>query len=143
MTEEDEKFRVFKMLRDNPVAFTQYLLNIVPFQFQEKFLLDKSSRIVACAGRQVGKSLMASAKAIWFAVTHDNTTTLIVSATLRQSTLLFEKILSMVAASPLVSKAVAYQSRTRLRFTNGSWIIALACGTSGFTLRGHTAHSGL
>jgi Terminase-like family. len=35
---------------------------------------------------------------------------------------------------------VKYRSRTRIRFSNGSWIIALPCGRFGHSLRGFTAH---
>ena len=37
-------------------------------------------------------------------------------------------------------RCVRYKSRTRIRFSNGSWIIALPCGRTGSTLRGYTAH---
>ncbi len=128
------------MLRDNPAAFAEYILDVKPFDYQSKFLSDKSKRIVVCAGRQTGKSLMTSARAVWFASTHEKTNTLIVSATLRQSMLMFEKIMTLIQGSPLVRNAVTYHSRTLVRFENGSSITALPCGAVGATLRGHTAH---
>ncbi|HZW58269.1 MAG TPA: terminase family protein [Nitrososphaerales archaeon] len=136
----DENPDVLEKLMKDPVAFTSYLIGVEPFSYQTKFLRDNSSRIVVCAGRQIGKSFMASARALWFAVTHDKTTTLIVSSTLRQSMLMFDKIIELTDSSKLVKRAVVYQSRTRMKFTNGSWIIALPCGRTGSTLRGFTAH---
>jgi hypothetical protein len=53
--------------------------------------------------------------------------------------LMFDKILDFILASPL-RKSVKYRSRTRIRFSNGSWIIALPCGRFGHSLRGFTAH---
>ncbi|MDG6905648.1 MAG: hypothetical protein JRN20_07685 [Nitrososphaerota archaeon] len=37
-------------------------------------------------------------------------------------------------------KSVSFRSRTKVKFTNGSEITALPCGTFGNTLRGYTAH---
>jgi len=123
----------------DPVNFAKYILNFEPFPYQVQLLRDPSKRIIVCAGRQVGKSTTIAVKAIHFAVTHPRTTTLIVSATLRQSMLMFDKILEHVETS-ILRKSVRYKSRTRIRFNNGSWIIALPCGRYGHTLRGFTAH---
>lgn len=140
MSELDSQFRILEMLLDDLVSFSECVLDLKPFPYQMKFLQDKSHLIVVCAGRQIGKSLMTSVRALWFALTHENTNTLIVSATLRQSMLLFEKVMSFIDVSPLLIKSVAYRSRTRIKFTNGSWITALPCGTIGKTLRGATAN---
>lgn len=130
--------KLFEPLQD-PVTFTETLLNFTPFPYQEKLLTDNSKRICACMGRQTGKSTTISAKAIHFAVMNPKTTTLIVSATLRQSMLLFDKICYFIDSNPLTSSYISYRSRTRIRFRNGAWIIALPCGRTGATLRGHTA----
>jgi len=123
----------------DPVFFSEEVLNFKPFDYQKKLLHDDSKRICACMGRQTGKSTTISAKAIHFAMLHPKTTTLIVSATLRQSMLMFDKILAFVYMSKPVRDSIAYHSRTRIQFKNGSWIIALPCGRTGVTLRGHTA----
>ncbi|MEM4497320.1 MAG: terminase large subunit [Nitrososphaerota archaeon] len=96
--------------------------------------------MVVCAGRQTGKSTIIAAKALHFAVTRPNVTVLIVSATLRQSMLMFDKILEFVENNQLLKKCVKRKTRTRIWFTNGSKIIALPCGRYGHSLRGHTAH---
>jgi hypothetical protein len=125
-------------LRD-PVTFARKILRFEPFPYQVQLLRDPSKRIVVCAGRQVGKSTTIAAKAIHFAVTNPRTTTLIVSPTLRQSMLMFDKIIDFIENSPL-RRSVRYKSRTRIRFSNGSWVVALPCGRYGHTLRGFTAH---
>jgi len=51
---------------------------------------------------------------------------------------MFEKILQFNDNSVL-RKSVAYRSRTRIKLSNGSWIIALPSGHSGATLRGFKA----
>lgn len=129
-----------KLIKRDAVLFAKHILGFKPFEYQEKLLRDESKRIVACMGRQTGKSTTIAAKAVWFACTHPNTTTLIVSATLRQSMLMMDKILAFIDSSPHLKKSVKYRARTRMRLTNNSWIIALPCGRYGHTLRGHTAH---
>ncbi|GIU71516.1 MAG: hypothetical protein KatS3mg003_0995 [Candidatus Nitrosocaldaceae archaeon] len=119
----------------NPIIFAKYILDFNPFEYQAKLLADNSKRICAVMGRQTGKSTTIAAKAIHFSMTNPNTTTLIVSATLRQSLLLFEKILSFINN---IRTSVSYVSKTRISLTNNSNIIALPCG-SGSTLRGYTA----
>ena len=119
----------------NPVFFVKYVLDFKPFAYQAELLQDNSKRICAVMGRQTGKSTTIAAKAIHFAMINPNTTTLIVSATLRQSLLLFEKILSFISR---LRSSISYISKTMIRFRNNSSIIALPCG-SGTTLRGYTA----
>jgi phage FluMu gp28-like protein len=123
----------------DPAVFAEKILKFKPFPYQVQLLRDKAKRIIVCAGRQVGKSTTIAAKALHFAATNPRTTTLIVSATLRQSMLMFDKILDFIEAGPL-RRSVKYRTRTRVKFSNGSWIIALPSGRYGHTLRGHTAH---
>jgi len=137
----DEKLDVIlRRLRDDPVFFAKAILKFQPFKYQEQLLRDQSRRIVVCAGRQTGKSTIIAAKALHFAITNPRVTVLIVSATLRQSMLMFDKILGFIESSRILKKAVKIQTRTKVRFSNGSTIIALPCGRYGHTLRGHTAH---
>ncbi len=124
----------------DPALFSAAVLAFVPYEYQMKFLRETSKRIVVCAGRQVGKSTMAAARSIWFAITQPRTTTLIVSSTLRQSMLMFEKIAEFVRSSPLVKKSVKYETRRQIIFSNKSKIIALPCGPVGNSIRGYTAH---
>lgn len=125
-------------LKEDPVRFAEEILNFHPFDYQEQLLSDASKRICASMARQTGKSTTIACKAIHFAATKRNKTILIVSATLRQSMLMFDKIISYIYSSKLMH-AIRYRSRTKIIFTNGSSIIALPCGNDGSTLRGFTA----
>ena len=129
---------VMRRLLSDPALFARHVLEFSPYGYQEKILCDNSKRICACMGRQSGKSLTIAAKAIHFATANPATNTLIVSATLRQSTLMFEKIVQFIDNSVL-RKSVAYRSKTRIKLSNGSWIIALPSGNTGATLRGFKA----
>ncbi|MEM2902861.1 MAG: phage terminase large subunit, partial [Candidatus Bathyarchaeia archaeon] len=112
--------------------------NFTPYPYQERILRDESKRIVACAGRQVGKTTITALKAIHFAFTNPRKTILIVSPSLRQSIIMFDRILDFVELNPLIKKQVTRKTRTLVHFKNGSRIIALPCGPEGRTLRGHT-----
>jgi len=125
-------------LKEDPVTFSRSILHFHPFDYQQDLLYDRSKRICACMGRQTGKSTTIAAKAIHFAVTRKRKTILIVSATLRQSMLMFDKVVRFLDSSELV-KAVRYKTRTKVVFSNDSSITALPCGNDGGTLRGFTA----
>ncbi|MGA2973209.1 MAG: terminase family protein [Candidatus Bathyarchaeia archaeon] len=125
-------------LRD-PVTFARNFLNFEAFPYQEEFLRDESPLIAACCGRQVGKTTLAAIKALHFALSRNMVRILIVSAGLRQSIILFDKILHKTETSIPAKALMTYKSRTTLRFTNGSEIVALPCGREGSTLRGQTA----
>jgi hypothetical protein len=139
----DGELKFLREIKDSPAKFCFGVLGFKPFQYQEKFLEDKSKRIIACAGRQVGKSLISAAKALWFSITHPHTTALIVSATQRQSSLMFDKILKYVEGSYFLGQLIQRKTRTMIRFWNGSEIKALPCGRQGATLRGETVHMAL
>jgi hypothetical protein len=127
-----------KRLSEEPTLFAQLLLDFKPFPYQEKLLNDNSERIIACMGRQTGKTTTIATKAIHYAFTHPKTTTLIVSPTLRQSMIMFDKILSFTQNNPFLKKSVSRKTRTLIKLTTGSQIIALPC--SEHMLRGYTAN---
>ena len=139
MIDQKELRRLAKLVED-PVLFAKLILGFKPFPYQEEILRCRAKRIIVCSGRQVGKTTVTAVKAIHFAVTNPNTTTLIVSPTLRQSINMFDKILDFVMLSPLLRRSVIYKTRTQIKFSNYSRIKALPCGTEGRTLRGETAH---
>lgn len=143
--EEDEEYTpeeiaFLKSITESPAKFCHSVLGLRPFPYQEKFLEDKSKKIIACAGRQVGKSLISAAKALWFSLAYPKSSTLIVSATQRQSSLMFEKIVEYIESSQLLEESVLRGTRTKILFSNGSKIAALPCGRHGASLRGHTAN---
>jgi len=142
--------QLLQALKNDPALFTTLLLKLPngqpfkPLPYQTKFLRDKNKRIVVCSGRQIGKTTMAAAKAIWYATMHPNTTTLIVSKALRQSMWMFNKIKTMLQTSPPLHKLIqrhgTTHTRIQLKPPINSQIIALPPGNDGNTIRGLTAN---
>jgi phage FluMu gp28-like protein len=130
--------RFLKSLED-PVAFARDFLEFQPFTYQTEFLRDQSPLIAACCGRQVGKTTLAAIKALHHALSNRFVRVLVVSAGLRQSMILFDKITALIDACIPARALRTYSTRTRVRFANGSEIVALPCGRDGSTLRGYTA----
>jgi len=127
-----------KKIRDNPVLFANVLLGLHLFPYQQKLLRDKSMRIVSCMGRQSGKTTTIAVKAIHFAFSNPRVTVLITSPSLRQSMIMFDRILNFIFSSPTLPKSVVRKTRTIIQLSNGSQIIALPCSEN--LLRGYTAH---
>ncbi|HDJ67105.1 MAG TPA: hypothetical protein ENF33_05290 [Nitrososphaeria archaeon] len=127
-----------KKLIEDPILFSRLILGFKPFKYQEELLRDQGKRIIVCAGRQVGKSTTIAAKAIHYASTNPETVTLIVSATLRQSMLLFRKIMNFIDSS-ILRNSLKKRTKTWIKFMNDSEIIVLPCGR-GHTLRGYSAN---
>ncbi|HYB67838.1 MAG TPA: terminase family protein, partial [Candidatus Acidoferrales bacterium] len=121
------------------VQFARRILHFQPYPYQEEFLRDRSPFIAACCGRQVGKTTVAAIKALHFALAKKDKHVLIVSAGLRQSMILFNRILGYVEKAIPVRALLVGGNRTEVKFANDSGIIALPCGREGSTLRGHTA----
>jgi len=121
-----------------PVDFAVKVLGIVPFDYQAKLLEDDKKRIVACMGRQTGKTTTIGMKAIHFADTNPNVTVLITAPSLRQSMIMFDRIATFVYSSARLRNKVVRATRTLIHFENGSKIIALPC--SEHLLRGYTAN---
>lgn len=127
-----------KMLREDADVFASAVLNFEPFDYQTKILRDESKRIVACLGRQTGKTTTIAAKALHFALSNPDTTTLIVSPSLRQSMIMFGRIESFIYRSKILTRSIVRKTRTIIQFSNGAMIVALPC--SEHLLRGYTAH---
>src|SRR3989337_3038224 len=116
-----------KQLAENSSLFAQLILDFKPCPFQEKLLNDPAKRIIACMGRQTGKTTTIATKAIHYAYTHPKTTTLIITPSLRQSMIMFDKILALTHANPLLRKSITRKTRTIIQLTNNAQIIALPC----------------
>jgi hypothetical protein len=125
-------------LKQNPTFFAQLILNFKPFSYQQKLLNDPAKRVIACMGRQTGKTTTIATKAIHYAYSHKNTTTLIISPSLRQSMIMFDKILTFTHANTFLRRSITRKTRTIIQLTTGSQIIALPC--SEHLLRGYTAN---
>lgn len=127
-----------RKVKDEPALFVKALLGWHPFPYQEALLCDGSKRIVSCWGRQCGKTSTIAVKAIQFAYCNPNVNVLIASPSLRQSMIMFDRILGFIYGSSILSKGVARKTRTVIQLLNGSRIIALPCSEN--LLRGYTAH---
>lgn len=128
-----------KALQD-PVKFVQVFFNFNPTEYQKRFLQDKSKRIVLKWSRQAGKTTTLALRAIWFAVSHPRTLTLIVAPSLRQSMILSDRLQDFLMGLPEKWRNLFIQKlqRTVVTFRNGSRIVALP--NSPQLLRGYTAH---
>jgi len=134
----EEKLR---RLRDDPALFAELLCGFKPHPYQAKLLRDRSNRIVACWGRQTGKSTTTALKAIHYAFTHPNATILIVSPTERQSLLMFRKIKRFLHAevrgARLLEASIVRETEKLIELSNGSVIIPLPATEE--TIRGYSA----
>jgi len=140
---EETEHAVRRMLREEEVEvkdavdFAVKVLGITPFDYQARLLLDDNKRIVACMGRQTGKTTTIAMKAIYFADTNPNVTVLITSPSLRQSMIMFDRIATFVYSTPRLRNKIIRATRTLIHLENGSRIIALPCSEN--LLRGYTA----
>jgi hypothetical protein len=103
-------------------------------------VLDHKGNITLRTGRQVGKSEVISAKACKFALEYPGTTTLIIAASQRQSSLLFEKVRANIDREVENGKAEYKEppTLTRIILSNGSKIYSLPAGRTGYFIRGFT-----
>lgn len=142
---EDLQFELSKLVKTEKlyykemdiIKFAQKILKIKPFSYQTKLLRDNKKRLVACMGRQSGKTTTIAIKAIHFALTNDGVTVLITSPSLRQSMIMFSRISNLVFTTPARNRIVR-ATRTTIQFNNRSEIIALPASEN--LLRGYTAH---
>jgi phage terminase large subunit-like protein len=125
-------------LASSPTLYAEQILGLKLFPYQIKLLEDKSKRIVACMGRQSGKTTTIAIKAIYFADTNPNTTVLITSPSLRQSMIMFDRITTFINSTHYLHNKIIRTTRTQIQFENKSRIIALPCSEN--LLRGYTAH---
>jgi len=105
-----------------------------PFDYQKDFLLDESKRIAFRSGRQVGKTTCCAIKAIHHALNGEKRVVVILSPSLRQSSLMFRKVRAYLKHD-LVYDLLESESNTRVSFKNGSEIHCLP-GNNPDTVRG-------
>jgi Terminase large subunit, T4likevirus-type, N-terminal/Terminase RNaseH-like domain len=138
LTTSEKFLEELNRAKGNAAYFAEAFLQIKPFPYQESFLTDEGKEIAAACGRQVGKTTLAAIKGLHFAFFHPDVTVLIISSTLRQSMILFSKIRAMIESNPILRMKVKNSTRTKIEFDHRSRIIALPCGPTGYSLRGHT-----
>jgi len=136
-------------------------LRLLPMDRWQKRVIKHKGNIALRCGRQTGKSTVVARKARDLAIEYPGTTTLVVAASQRQSSLLFEKIRGMfdqdnADAVKFVSrktgenltdfkkrrqKASIYHSeptQTRIELKNNSQIFCHPTGRTGAFIRGFT-----
>lgn len=125
---------------EDPVQFVQTLFGFTPKEYQASLLRDEKKRIVVRWSRQAGKTTCIALRAIWFALVHPKTLTLIVAPSLRQSMIMSDRIQDFLMGVPEERRLrlIEKLQRTTVRFKNGSRIVALP--NSPQLLRGYTAN---
>lgn len=122
----------------SPGEFAEKILKVKPFPYQRALLEDPSKRLVACMGRQSGKTTTIAMRAIHFAYTNPGVTVLITAPSLRQSMIMFDRISMFISGTVVLKNHVVRSTRTVIQLDNRSQIIALPCSEN--FLRGYTAH---
>lgn len=124
----------------NPVEFVKIFFNFNPTPYQELLLNDDSRRIVVRWSRQSGKTTTLALSAIWFALTHARTTTLIVAPSLRQSMVMGDRVQDFLSSLPKkwFDFFIEKMQRTQILTRNLSHIVILPNSIN--LLRGYTAH---
>ena len=118
-------------------AFCKDKLNLKLDRWQKELILEEDKHIVIRAGRQVGKSTGVALKAFFYAREHEKKTLLVVAASQRQASLLFEKIVSMFIETDY--DAVQEEpTKTKIILKNGSTIYCVPAGRSGYSIRGYS-----
>ena len=107
----------------------------------QKEVLEHEGNITIRSGRQVGKSEVIGAKSCKFADENPGTTTLIIAASQRQSSLIFEKVKANIDRLCETRKKNQYlepPTLTKIFLINGSKIYCVPAGRSGYFIRGFT-----
>lgn len=120
------------------VDYAEKKLGIKLDDWQRLYINTKGNTAVR-AGRQSGKSFAESLRVALFALQNPNTQTLIIGAVDRQSVELFEKVKShiiILAKNNIKGRPTMH----KIALTNGSKIIALPCGRTGYGLRNYAIH---
>ena len=138
------------------------LRNLELDKWQIKVLNHEGDIALRCS-RQSGKSTAVALKARKLAYDYPGSTILIMSSALRQSSLLYEKVRSMLELdnmevikeklgdqtfNSVLKKNIAYReagifldkepTKSRIRLKNGSQILVEPCGETGAKIRGYT-----
>ena len=122
----------------SPSEFAEKILKIKPFPYQKALLEDLAKRLVACMGRQSGKTTTIAMRAVQFGYVNPGVTVLITAPSLRQSMIMFDRISMFIFSTPILKNHVIRSTRTIIQLDNRSQIIALPA--SEYFLRGYTAH---
>jgi hypothetical protein len=132
------------MIEINKDVFKEFVSDFLSFtlyDYQLDFLKDcfESNRIVANFCRQTGKSLCISIFVALYCFLKSNINVVIVAPTDRQAGELFDKIKHHIMNNPFFADSILSMTLREAKFKNGSRIIALPVGDSGYSIRGFTA----
>lgn len=106
----------------------------------QKEILETEGNIALRSGRQVGKSTIISVKAGEFAMKNTGKVVMVISATERQASLLFDKILDYLASNykSFIKTGKYRPTKHKIMLKNGSIIHCVPTGDTGFGIRGFT-----
>lgn len=106
----------------NPVKFARQFIE--PDPWQADLLLSTEKRIMILAARQSGKSLICAIYSLWYALNNPGSVILVLSPSLRQSSLLFKTIIEFYRQldRPVPSEI---ESALTLQLANKSKIVSL------------------
>ena len=108
----------------NPVQFAR-ACGIDPDPWQKQVLLSAEKRIMILAARQSGKSMVCALYALWHALNHPHAVVLVLSPSLRQSSLLFKTIVGFYRDRLNRPIPADIESALTLQLQNKSTIVAL------------------
>ena len=123
----------------SPVLFAMNVLGIIPLRYQADFLEDEYPNILFVGGRQIGKSTMLAIKSLWNAFVRPQEDILILAPTMKQSKIVYDRIMEMIQKNEFISKHVVRFNLEETRFDNGSSIRSLTTGKTGENIRGYSA----
>lgn len=137
-------------VKDDPVAFaTQFMHQpdgtpLIPHEGQVELLtkMRGKKQVVACCGRQWGKSVGMSIYTCWFAVTKAHRQIYIVAPTVDQSRIIFNEVANQFRTGPLSTLVVGKINEypfPRIKLANGTEIHGRGANSPQF-LRGKPAH---
>ncbi len=132
-----EENREKPLVTGDVLGFFEQVTGFDPAWYQKILLLDQNQFIVARWSRQSGKSLALSVLCLYFALSNSARRIAILAPSLRQGRLMIRRItgfLPTLEGNVSLGRAL----KTRLEFTNGSWIEAFPNPPE--TIRGLTLH---
>lgn len=121
----------------DPVRFFSFITGFHPTEYQQKILEDESQYVTIRASRQSGKTEVIAVKVLWHCLLNPDFQTLILAPTLRQSSIVFNKIDMYLLKNSFLRSLAKVHSRSYIQFDNGSEIYNLP-GSSGDTIRGYS-----
>jgi len=127
--------------KKHPEIFAQLFFKFKPHWYQVEMLkaIAKGWDTVICCSRQIGKSMAVAMGVVWFAVTKEDTVSLILSYSKLQAQELYHKIKSLIFYHPQLEALIDKDTMSETRFINGSRILIRPVGKGGLSAQGYSA----